>query len=610
MSKKVSSKARSFAYTPQNELPPLGKIETAWNLKEHYYKSENDPQIKKDAEKYERTVKAFVKKYKNADFTSSASKLLRALQDYERLEGTTDGSRVMLYFNLRTQLNTNDSIAGKKALQYDHRFRRLGNELLFFDLTVGKIPKSDQRKYLSDSSLKKYHYLLFKIFEEAKHNLSEAEEKILSLRANTSRGMWSEAVSKICTNRMITFKKKTMGVMEALDSIDQYTFNERIKLWDMIMTEMKDIGDIAEHELTAVINHDKVSNELRGYKHSYTSSIQGFENDEKAVMALVEAVSTKGFELSKRFYRIKAKLHGLKILPYANRMAHVGELPRPTFEQSVEVCRDVFYGLDTRYGKNFDHMLENGHLDVFPKKGKRGGAFQIGDEGLPTYVFLNHSNSFQWLETLAHEMGHATHTAMSNVQPSIYKTYTLSAAETASTLFEQLTLRRLVETLPQKYKVAALHDNINRSIATIQRQITCFNFMKEMYDFTGEHGMATKQELAKMMQKHLKTYLGPAVEVTEKDGYSYVYWSHIRRGYYVYAYAYGHIISGEMIRRYDVDPSYAERIHEFLSAGSSKSVDDVFKGIGINTRSIETYLDGLKVQEQEIKELEKLTCKW
>ena len=609
MSKKHLKKSTEFSFETTNVLPKLGKTKTNWDLKKHYYKSENDPQIEKDAQVYERAVRLFVKKYSKVNFTDSAQKLLKALEDYEKLEEISEGTKLMFYFELRTQLNVNDTNAKKKLLQYDHRFRKLANELIFFSLKIGQIAKKEQKSYLGDDRLKKYHYLLTKIFEEAKHQLSEAEEKILSLRSSTSRGMWSEAVSKIRTNRQIVYKKKTLGVMEVLDSLDQYSFDERIKLWDLVMAEMEDMGDIAEHEITAIVNHDKVTNELRGYNKSYTSSILSFENDERAVEALVEAVSTKGFTLSKKFYQIKAKLHGAKSIPYANRTAEIGKLPKPTLAQSIEVCRDVFYGLNKKYGEVFDKMLVNGHIDVFPRSGKRGGAFMSGTNGVPTYVFLNYSPSFYWLETIAHEMGHAIHGEMSKVQPGIYSDFTLSSAETASTLFEQLTTKRLVEILPPEQKVILLHDSINRSIASTQRQIACFNFMKDMYEHINSHGLATKQELAKLMQKHLKSYLGRGVDVSEKDGYSYVYWQHIRRGFYVYTYAYGHLISAEMIRLYEKDPSYAQQIHQFLSAGGSMLVDDIFKNIGIDTRSIKTYLDGLKMQEQEIKELEKLTSK-
>ena len=40
-----------------------------------------------------------------------------------------------------------------------------------------------------------------------------------------------------------------------------------------------------------------------------------------------------------------------------------------------------------------------------------------------------------------------------------------------------------------------------------------------------------------------KSYLGDAVEVTERDGYGYVYIPHFRYFFYVYTYALGQIIS-------------------------------------------------------------------
>ncbi len=609
MSKKVSSKDKKFTYTPTSELPPLGKIQTDWNLKDHYYESENDQQIEKDALFYEQKMRSFIKKYKKTDFTSTTKKLLSALRDYEQLEEVSEGTKVMLYFDLRTQLNVNDTAAKKKLMKYDERFRKLSNEIIFFSLTLGRIPTDLQKKYLKDKELEKYHYLLKQTFENAKHNLTESEERILSLRSNTSRGMWADAVSKIKGNTQIKFKGKTIPLNEALDKHDSYKGKDRTDLWKIIMQSLEQIADVSEHELTAIVNHDKVSNELRGYKNSYTSSVLSYENNEKAVEALVEAISTKGFSLSKKFYKLKAELHGTKTIPYANRSESIGDLPKPTFEQAVTICRDVFYGIDQAYGSIFDRMLENGHIDAFSKKGKRGSAFMIGAHGVPTYVFLNHKNTFQWLETIAHEVGHAIHGELSKAQPAIYEDFTLTTAETASTLFEQLVTRKLIETLPDSQKIPALHESISRSVATIQRQIACFNFMKEMYEHIDNHGLATKQELALMMQKHLQSYVGPSVEVTELDGYSYVYWGHIRRGFYVYTYAYGLLVSNLMIQKYKEDPTYINKINQFLHAGGSDTVENIFGSIGINTRKVETFLESLKTQEEEIKQLEKLTRK-
>jgi len=609
MSKKVSSKTKCLQYQASTELPPLSAIQTEWNLTDHYYTSESDSRIEQDANAYERLVQKFINKYKKSDFTSTAKDLHATLVDNELLTERPEAIRIIRYFGFRTTLNVNDKAANQKLSQYSERFRKLSNELLFFPLAIGKIDKKQQRSYLKDALLSKYHYFLRSSFEEAKHHLSEAEERILNLRSNTSSSMWADAVDKIISNRSVTFKGKKYSLPEAFEHINILNWTEKQQLWNKMLTEFIQISEVAEHELTAIVNHEKVSDELRGYKKPYSATIQSYENNEKAVEALVEAISTKGFVLSQKFYKLKAKLHGHESIPYVNKYDSIGDLPKPDFTTAVTVCRDTFYKLDPAFGSIFDRMLENGHLDVYPRAGKRGGAFMAATIGLPTYVMLNHKNDFKSLETLAHEMGHAIHAELSKCQPSIYQDFSTTTAETASTLFEQLAARTILDSLNEQDKIILLHDKITRDIATIQRQIAFFNFELEMHQHIREHGIATKEDLATMMQRHLKRYLGPAVEVTDRDGYSYVHIPHIRYGFYVYTYAYGHLISNLMIQRYTEDQKYLTKINQFLHAGGNDTVENIFSSIGINTRKVETFEESLKTQEREINELQKLTQK-
>lgn len=607
MSKKPSQKTTSFPYKPKAELLPLKKVQVEWNLKTHYYTSERDPQIEKDAQIYEKAIRTFCKKYKNANFSELSVQLLNALKDHEKLCELSEGSKIIRYFSFRTTLNVNDTIANRKLSQYSERFRKLSNELLFFPLAIGKIPKATQQKCLADSSLSKYHYYLKSSFEEAKHHLTEPEEKILNLRSNTSSGMWADAVEKVTSNRTVKFQNKVYTLPEAWEQIDLLPWSQKDVLWNKILDELVQISEFAEHELTAIVLHKKVSDELRDYNRPYSATVLGYENNEKAVESLIEAISTKGFSLSKKFYKLKAKLHEKKSIPYVNKYDSIGTLPSPDFETSVQVCRDTFYKIDTAYGTIFDRMLENGHIDVYPKAGKRGGAFMSGTIGLPTYVMLNHKPNMKSLETMAHEIGHAIHAELSKTQPAIYEDFSTTTAETASTLFEQFVSDSILAQLSESEKIVFLHDKLTRDIATVQRQIAFFNFELEMHNHVREHGVATKEELAKFMQKHLKSYLGAAVEVTERDGYSYVYIPHIRYGFYVYTYAYGHLVSNLLVQKYRSNPTFLTNINQFLHAGGSDTVENIFAGIGINTKKVETFTESLKTQADEIALLEKLT---
>lgn len=609
MSKKQPT-ASKFSYKTATDLPNLKVVKTEWDLKKHYYSGTNDSQIEKDAAIYEKAVLTFCKKYKNKNFTNSAKSLKLALTDYEALAEVAFGEKIIRYFSFRTTLDVNDNEANKKLALLSERFRKLGNQMLFFKLAIGKISRTEQKKLLTDPLLSHFHYFLKQSFEAAKHHLSEQEEKLLSLTGNTSSGMWQDATEKILGNRHIKFKGKSYSVPEALENIDVQTWSDKQKLWELILDELEKIGEFAEHELTAIVTNDKLHDELRGFKEPYSGTVLGYENNEKSVEALVEAISTKGFELSRKFYRLKAAAHGTKTIPYINKYDPIGKVHQPDFATAVKVCRDAFYSVKKEYGTHFDHMFEDGQVDVYPKKGKRGGAFMSSAIELPTYVMLNHTNSFKSLETLAHEMGHAIHAQRSKQQPTIYQGFSTTTAETASTLFEQLVQQKIFAQLSERDQFIFLHDKISRDIATIQRQIACFNFELEMHRHIRKEGIATKEELSAMMTKHLKSYLGPAVDVSERDGYSFVYWPHIRYGFYVYTYTYGILMSNLMARRYEQDKNFVDKIDLFLSSGGNDTVENIFKKIDIRADKVDTFMESLKNQEEDIAMFEKLSKKF
>lgn len=606
----MSKKARKtikFNYKSTGTAPKLKKPQTTWNLKKHYYRSESDPQIEKDAQTAERAYRSFAKKFKNKNFTHSSHSLKQALNAYEELSGRHEMTKISRYFAFRTTLQTNDNVAIKKANLFAQRFKKLSNEIVFFTLELGKIPKARQRKFLADPKLAHYRYFLQQTFAWAKYQLTEPEEKIISLLSTTSNSMWQEATEKIIGNRQITYKKKRYSIPEALEYLDLLSWDEKQAFWNLILDEMLDISEFAEHELTALVSYAQVSDDARGFTKPYSATMLSYENDERSVEALIEAISTTGFALSRRFYKLKAQLHKRAYIPYVNKYDSIGDEPTLSFAAAVEICRDTFYEIKSEYGLIFDRLITEGQTDVYPRQGKRGGAFMAATTGLPTYVLLNHVSNFKSMSTLAHEMGHAVHAERSKQQKPLYEDFSTTTAETASTLFEQLVSQKLFKQLTNDQQIIFLHDKITRDIATVQRQVAFFNFELAMHQHIRTQGAATKEELAQLMVKHLKRYLGPKVTVSKKDGYMYVYIPHIRYGFYVFTYAYGALMSNLMAQKLHQDPKYIEKIDDFLCAGGSDSVENIFKSIGIDTSKTKTFTDSLKTQADEITLFEKLT---
>ena len=184
----------------------------------------------------------------------------------------------------------------------------------------------------------------------------------------------------------------------------------------------------------------------------------------------------------------------------------------------------------------------------------------------------------------------------------------MSTAEVASTLFESFVFYDQLEKLTEKEKIVALHDKIQDDIATIFRQIACFNFEAEMHKTIREKGNMSKEELASCMNRHMKSYLGN-VELTDKDGYFFVSWMHLRTFFYVYSYAFGQLASKAIYKKYQENPAYIKEIKKFMSLGCSMSPEDIFKSIGVDVKKPDFWKKGLESIEEDITLLESLVNK-
>ncbi len=579
---------------------------TAWDLNV-FYKNLKDPKIEKDQRAADKAIAAFAAKYrKNKKHLKDSKALAKALMEYEKL-ARLPSSRAGYYTHYRKDLNIEDKEAEALGAKLEERGTKRGNQILYFMLEIGKIAKPLQKKMLASKDLAPYRYALEQLFENAKYDLSEPEEKILSLKSDVSHGRWVQATDNILNKKIVRFEGKDIPLPQAEGMVYSLPIAKRHALAQAIRTVYASVGDIAEGEINAIYTDKKIEDELRGMKEPYEATIRGYQNDVKSVMALVDAVA-KSAKIAHRFYEVKRKLLKEKRLVYADRGAQVGELKtKVPFERACVIVREEFVKLDPQYAEIFDRLLSKGQVDVYPKKGKTGGAYCSSGVGQPTMVLLNHVDSFESLKTFAHEMGHAIHAERAKSQWPLYQGHPISTAETASTFFETVALKRLIRELPKAEQVVALHNVIQDDVATIFRQIACFRFELALHKEIRAKGYVPKERIADLMNEHMKAYLGPAFDLVQEDGYFFVTWSHIRHFFYVYSYAYGQLISKALYRKLEKDPAFIKKVDGFLAAGESKSPYDLFKACGLDTNKPAIFLEGLKAIEQDVAQLERLT---
>lgn len=588
----------------------IPKIKTEWDLAGLFYRSLNDPQLRKDIDTTKAAYHRFEKKYKdNTKYLTDEKELLAALKDWEKLTETVGGHKPLRYCGYLSDLDASNKKATALVNKLSLEIQGEANKVLFFTLNLGTVSVSSQKKLLSDKRFVRYHYFLSRIFKRAKYNLSEKEEQLMNLLDVPSSAMWTDGVSRVTASLTVLHKKEKLPITKALGMLPDLPIKERHELHRKCMEVVWAVADFAESEINAVYTAKKISDDLRKLSKPYSGTALRHQVAEIEIDALVASVKS-AFPISHRFYALKKRLLGVSKLTYADRGAKIGTLKQKmAFKDSVELVRGAFYELGTTYGTLFDEFLKEGRIDAYPKKGKHGGAYCSGGIGTPTLVFLNHVDTVRSLMTLAHEMGHAVHTEFSKSQPALYQGYSTAVAEVASTFFENIVFDKVWGKLSPKEQIIALHDRINDSIATVFRQIACFRYELAMHEAIRERGALSKDEMAQMHNTYMQEYLGKDVKLEKQDGAFFIKWDHLRYYFYVYSYAYGELISQALYARYRKDPTYLAKIEQFLSAGGSKAPKDIFKDAGIDVTDPSFFKEGLKNIEEDIKLLERLTKK-
>jgi oligoendopeptidase F len=578
---------------------------TEWDLT-LLYASHTDPQIETDCLFLEKTYTDFASKYEGVDFTASETSLYEAIRDWEALTKVAGTWKPVFYFQLAFEINSADTVAQERATFLEQRLQKSANKIVFFTLAMGKISPETQAVFLNSKLLAPYRYFLKQIFDNARFDLTLKEEQLLSLMHSPAAGMWRDFFSKQEGKKMVVYKGEEIPLSQAIDMVSDLPLEERRVLGPIVMEAFKDLAPYAEGEINALYTYKKISDELRGYSRPDEGTIRSYQNELSTVDTLTEVV-TRRFAIAQEFYEIKAKVLKLDTLHYEDRAASFGTTTREySFDESIEILRASFSRVGVSYVNHLNEYLQKGQIDVYPRKSKTSGGFCISSQLTPTFILLNHTNSFKSVNTFAHEMGHAFHAELSKIQPPLYRDHTISIAEVASTLFENLANEVVFESLSPKEKIVALHDRINTLISQIFRQVAVYNFERELHARVRAQGFVQSKEISELMNTHMAAYLGPRFTLEERDGYYWVGWSHIRRYFYVYSYAFGSIISTSLWAEYKKDPSFWKKIEQFLSAGGSDSPENIFKSIGIDITQPDFFAGGLTYIESEIARLKKI----
>jgi len=324
---------------------------------------------------------------------------------------------------------------------------------------------------------------------------------------------------------------------------------------------------------------------------------------------LIEAVH-RNMDKMHRYVRLRKKLLGVDELHFYDVYTPLlkDEPAKIPFAQAKQTVYDALYPLGDGYRAILKEGFENRWIDVYENQGKRGGAYSAGTKVHP-FVLLNYSGSLDSQFTLAHEMGHALHSYLSNKhQNQIDSDYVIFVAEVASTCNEALLMEYLLKkTTDKKERVFLINHFLDQFKGTIYRQTMFAEFEKFMGAAVDAGQTLTADMLCAEYARLCKLYYGEDMVVDDQIAMEWAKIPHFYYNYYVFQYATGYSAAIALSRRILREGESAVKDYlGFLSGGCSKSPIDLLKGAGVDMTSPAPVNDALKLFGELLDEMESL----
>jgi oligoendopeptidase F len=585
-----------------------------WNLND-LYKGADDPAIDKDLKLALKRARAFEKKYRGkiASLKDSRAKLLlKAVAERESLSEQMD--KPLIYAHLLHAGKTDDPRHGALMSRTQEARTEINKHLIFFDLEWVKVSKSDAKKIVKKSGLKKYRHWLEQKRVWKPHFLSEPEEKILDTKSMTGKSAFGRLFEETTASMMCPMQyngtSAELSVQEIIAKLYDADRDVRKAAAEGLSIGLKSQARLLTFIFNNVVLDHKTDCELRSYPDVMAPRHLANEIQSKVVEALLTATE-RHYSLVQRYYRLKGKLLKIDQLFDYDRYAPLsGEMPKCDWPTAQSIVQESYDAFSPSAGGIVKQFFEHNWIDAELRPGKRGGAFSSSTvPSVHPYILMNFTERLRDVMTLAHELGHGVHQYLSRGQGYLQCDTPLTTAEMASVFGEMLTFRRLQERYPEQ-RLAMLCGKIEDAFATVFRQVVLTRFEQSLHAARAKVGELSSDAIDALWMQANHAMMGDVVAFT--PGYA-SWWSYIghfiRSPFYCYAYSFGELLVLALYQKYKQEgDAFVPRYLELLSSGGSDAPHELLAKLDVDVTDPGFWELGLTLLGEMVTDAEHLAA--
>jgi len=516
-------------------------------------------------------------------------------------------SRAGHYTTLKFSENTADPEIAAEMQSINEQSNSVGTALLFIDLEWAEISDERSRELLAESRFDFCRHHLENLRRYQPHQLSEAEETVLSETSLAGASAWVRLFEEHTSAIEVQLPESLGGkvsLMSALSHLHAPKASTREQSAAAVSAALEPGLRTRAFIYNTLLLDKSIDDRIRNYPTWITSRNMANEASDESVQALIDAVSSR-FDIPQRWYSLKAQVLGVPRLRDFDRMASVAESDTSIgWQEGSAVVREAYASFSPELAEIVGRFIDEQWIDAPVRPGKRGGAFCA--YAVPShhpYVLLNWTSTPRDVATLAHELGHGVHGYLAREQGIFHQSTPLTLAETASVFGETVTNNRLLAMLDDPgERFALLASTLEDSIATVFRQVAMNRFEDACHTERREVGELSVERFGDLWTSTQQAMLGDSVEITE--GYRN-WWSYIPHFIatpgYVYAYAYGQLLALSVYAKFEAQgDSFVPNYLNMLRAGGSMKPEQLTAMVDCDLTDPGFWSAGLDIVEQQL----------
>lgn len=570
-------------------------MNTEWSL-EVYYKGYEDPAFAEDFELLQKNAQALETALGQAREQDDVQGLVTVLEAKEAYAKVL--FKLNEYLGLRNSVDTTDG----KTLDYIGRLDKI-------NASTAKA-QSAMDKYIAGVAdleaciaahplLTEYAFLLRNTKKNAVHLFSDEMEAMIS-RMNLSGGnAWSRLFDYLTSTLKVDYDGEQITLPAVRNLANDPDGAVRKKAYEAELASYAKIEGSIAYALNNIKSQVRMLAQERGYGSALTMTLDQSDMKRETLDAMFGAMQ-EYLPAFHKYMRAKAEYLGYHNgLPWFEMLAPLGRNDKKyTLEETKQSLLDSFGQFSKDMADMMERAFDEEWIDFYPREGKVGGAFccEVSHAG-QSRILTNFNGSFDAVDTLAHELGHAYHGTQTCDHRILNRDYPMQVAETASTFNETHITCLAIAKATGEEKLALLDNILMNTTQVICDIYSRFLFEDSVFNACEDRFLMPEDLKAMMLDAQKKAY-GDGLDPEYMHPYMWACKGHYYSealSYYNFPYAFGAMLAMGLYSMYLKEgEAFLPKYNKFLHATTVMSVEDTAAVVGIDLTSKDFWRESLK----------------